>query len=117
MAELLAQLIRKNNPRAKIPKELTKWATALDRLHRLDGEEQEGKSVPIPWSEIEHVLRWGQQDEFWQTNILSAGTLRKQYGQLWAKMKADGNGQSGGRRGGTSSVDERAITEWENDRP
>jgi len=37
-------------------------------------------------SEIGQVIEWCQQDQFWQSNILSTSKLRKQYDQLVIKM-------------------------------
>ena len=42
---------------------------------------------------IEAVIRWCQQDPFWQSNILSAETLRKQFDRLELRMQNQ-NGSS-----------------------
>jgi hypothetical protein len=36
--------------------------------------------------ELEQVICWCQEDDFWKNNILSTGKLRKQYDQLVLKM-------------------------------
>ena len=41
----------------------------------------------IDIDDVKDVLVFSQQDEFWQTNILSASKFRKQYLTLLAKMK------------------------------
>ena len=46
--------------------------------------------------DIEHVIDWCQQDDFWKSNILSTVKLRKQFDQLSMKMKK-GNGNTGGK--------------------
>jgi len=76
LAQLLADLMRRNDPKARVPADLTSWAVDLDRLHRIDGRD---------WPEIERVMRWCQSDDFWRGNILSASKLRKQFGQLVLK--------------------------------
>ena len=74
---LLKELMLRNNPKAKIPTNLQKWATEIDRAIRLDNR------TP---GELEQALRWSQDDEFWMTNILSAKTLREQFDKLWMRM-------------------------------
>jgi len=86
LAKLLYDLILENDPKAKNPK-LPNWAADIDKLHRLDGRSFE---------EIEAVIRWCQQDDFWHTNILSAGKLRSQFQQLILKMKGNGDGTNRG---------------------
>lgn len=39
--------------------------------------------------QIAYVIRWSQQDDFWQANILSASKLREKFDQLVAKIRAD----------------------------
>ena len=39
-------------------------------------------------ADIEKVIKFSQQDDFWKLNILSADKLRKQYDKLFIKMKA-----------------------------
>jgi len=43
--------------------------------------EQDGRAV----DEIREVIIWAQDDDFWHTNILSMGKLRKQWDQLILK--------------------------------
>jgi len=76
LSNLLFNLILKNNPKAKTPN-FNSWAKHIDFAIRIDGRTPE---------ELEQVIRWCQKDSFWQSNILSAEKLRKQFDQLWIKM-------------------------------
>lgn len=76
LAKLLFGLIREWKPNYREP-DLQKWAVHIDRLIRLD------ERTP---AEVERVIRWSQQDEFWRGNILSAEKLRNQTDTLEAKM-------------------------------
>lgn len=73
---LLMNLIKNRNPKFKEPN-LQEWAKHIDRMVRLDK-----RTI----KEVEAVLRWCQEDEFWQNNILSTEKLRKQFDQLSLKM-------------------------------
>ena len=53
------------------------WASDVDKAARLDGR---------TFSELSAVFEWARTDEFWRTNVLSGGKLRKQYDQLYVKM-------------------------------
>lgn len=79
LAEKLQAFILGNNPNARTPTSLQKWAGDFDRMIRLDKR-------PIP--EIEAVMEFSQRDSFWRSNILSAGKLREKYDQLYLKGKA-----------------------------
>lgn len=78
LSKLLDNLIRKRHKGFKSPN-FQKWAGAIDRMIRLDKHNA---------NDIEAVIRWSQQDSFWQNNILSTEALRKQYDQLFLKMKS-----------------------------
>jgi len=82
LAELLLSLILARKPDFKKPN-LQGWAKDIDRMIRLD------KRTP---EQIEAVIRWCQQDLFWQSNILSAAKLREKFDQLELRMKGS-NGQ------------------------
>lgn len=58
---------------------LQSWASHFDRVNRIDGQS---------WMDIGNVLKFSQEDKFWQTTILSAEKFRKQYFQLMAKIKS-----------------------------
>lgn len=77
LSELLFSLIIKRDEKHKRPN-IQKWAVHIDRLIRID------KRTPTA---IETVIEWCQQDDFWQSNILSTVKLRQQFGSL--KMKMD----------------------------
>ena len=63
--------------------DLQKWAIDFDKIIRIDGRDPK---------DVATVLHWCQQDNFWQDNILSPATLRKQYSQLVLKMRKSGIG-------------------------
>ena len=64
-----------------------KWAVDIDRMLRID------KRTP---DEVEAVIAWATQDDFWQSNILSAGKLRKQFDQLQGQIRRGGVKAIGG---------------------
>jgi len=78
LSELLWTLILKRNPNHKKPN-LQNWAKHISLMIRVD------KRIT---GEIEKIIRWCQDDLFWQNNILSTDKLRKQYDQLKLKMEA-----------------------------
>lgn len=83
LSERLAGLILDNSPHnsslieGKRAASVLRWAEDLDKLNRIDKQS---------WEHIEEVMDWSQQDEFWKSNILSGGALRKSYDRLSAKM-------------------------------
>lgn len=80
LATLLSELMTQNNPERKPtrPQQLNKWANSV-RLMR----EQDKRSI----DQIEDMIRWSQQDDFWRTVILSMDNLRKNYDKLWLQRK------------------------------
>jgi len=76
-AKKLKSLMLQNNPKAKIPKSLDDWANGVRLM-----VEQDKRTL----EEIDKVIEWSQKDDFWKTNILSMGKLRKQFDQLTMKM-------------------------------
>ena len=76
LAELLLEKILLRNPNHKKPN-LQTWAKDIDLMLRIDSRTPE---------DIRRVIKWCQADTFWQSNILSAAKLRKQFDQLWLKM-------------------------------
>lgn len=78
LAGHLRGMIQGNNPKARVPKKLDKWALEFDRAMRLDGRTYE---------ELTAVIEWSQKDSFWHTNILSAEAVRRQYDRLYLAMK------------------------------
>jgi hypothetical protein len=77
LAELLLNLILSQKPDLKKPN-LQTWAKDIDKMIRLDGRTPE---------RIEPVIRWVQQDQFWQSNILSPRSLHKHFDTLEKKMR------------------------------
>ncbi|MFW6280955.1 MAG: hypothetical protein ACOC2I_03780 [Halanaerobium sp.] len=91
----LIELIEKNNPRASLPTKdptdplFKKWAKEIERLKRLGpvgAKAKENKGYSL--EEIRDIISFSQQDQFWQSNILSAKKLRKQVIKLENKMKS-----------------------------
>ena len=74
MAKKLKSLILSNNPGAKTPTDLSKWAAEFERMERID------KRTP---EQIYAVMEFSQKDAFWKSNILSAKKLREKYDTLW----------------------------------
>jgi hypothetical protein len=79
-ANLLLRLIQKNNPNYKPPANLESWANEF-RLMR----EQDNRTT----EQIDYVIKWSQQDNFWKANILSAGAVRRQFDKLVAKIQQE----------------------------
>lgn len=77
LASFLFSQILNRKPDFKKP-DLQKWANHIDKMIRLDQRKPE---------RIEAVIKFCQQDDFWQDNILSAETLRKQFDKLELKMQ------------------------------
>lgn len=90
---LLIELLRKNDPLAKIPANLHRWQTEADRLLGLDGR---------PLEESKKVLAWCQADDFWKANVLSMPKFRQKYPNLKLRMEA-GNGKQSGQGWGSGA--------------
>jgi uncharacterized protein YlaN (UPF0358 family) len=75
----LQNKIIENNPafKERTDSQLQKWCKEIDRLIRLDKAKT---------ADIKKIIDWVYQDSFWNSNILSAGGLRKHYPQLWKKV-------------------------------
>jgi phage replication O-like protein O len=83
MAQLLFSLIQKRNTGHKKPN-MQKWAMHIERMIRLDNRSIEN---------IEKIIYWCQENDFWQNNILSTEKLREKYDQLMLKMESE-NGRA-----------------------
>ncbi|MCP4611102.1 MAG: hypothetical protein GY845_20530 [Planctomycetes bacterium] len=81
LAQLLLDLIVQRKQNFRKPN-VQKWAVHIDRLIRLDK-----RSL----AQIEAVISWCQQDDFWKNNILSTDKLRKQIDKLELAMEKDNN--------------------------
>lgn len=88
MTNLLVELMRRNDPQARIPASLDRWEAEADRLLRLDGRTLD---------EARQVLEWAQGNDFWKGNILSMAKFREKFPALKLKM-------AGGVRGAIGST-------------
>lgn len=79
LSTLLFDLIKKRKPTFKKPN-LQTWSKHIDLMIRVDN-----RSQPI----VAAVIKWCQQNDFWQNNILSTQKLRVQFDQLELKMNQD----------------------------
>lgn len=77
LSVLLRDLIlrRDENSRCKNA-DMQKWSKDIDLLHRKDNRSYE---------DIEKIIRWCQQDNFWKANILSTHKLREKFDSLYQK--------------------------------
>jgi len=84
---------------------LESWANDV-RLMR----EQDGHTL----DEIKQVFEFANTDQFWQTNVLSTGKLRKQFSTLHSKM-TNGESNATGSNGYQSASDrqQQARQDWE----
>jgi len=86
-SQLLLDLILERKPNftegqdTRREKTLQRWAVHIGRLIRTN------KRTP---EQVEAVIRWCQQDDFWQNNILSTEKLRKQIDKLELAMEKTG---------------------------
>ncbi len=82
LARYLRDRIIRWKPDAKVPEAtpvaLATWADDMRKMIDLDKRSK---------YDIQLVIQWATDDSFWQTNILSAGTLRKQYDKLDGNMR------------------------------
>jgi hypothetical protein len=76
LSEYLFSKIQENNPKAKNAN-LQVWAKQIDLMLRVDNRTPD---------DIQAVIDWCQDDDFWKINILSTDKLRKQFDKLYLKM-------------------------------
>lgn len=74
----LLEKIKTNNAKFKEPNKQT-WCKDIELMLKKDGRSPE---------EVEQVIDYAQQDEFWKCNILSAYSLRKQFDRLYIQSQA-----------------------------
>lgn len=79
LCNLLADLYRDNGNKRPNPNQKS-WHDACRLLMTKDGPDGAGWQV----RQIEIIMRWALQDEFWKGNIQSMPTLRKQFDKLRA---------------------------------
>jgi hypothetical protein len=84
LSELLLNLIMKRRETFKRPN-LQKWAQHINLMIRKDKRSYE---------EIESVIRWSQENQFWRNNILSTRKLREKFDRLALQMTDDKNQQA-----------------------
>lgn len=80
VCQLLADLIRQNDPKAKVDPASKRWRDAARLLIDADRRTVD---------EIEQVIRWCQTDQFWQSNVLSLPKLREKFQQLALRMRTE----------------------------
>lgn len=80
LAELLANQMVRNNPQAKIPRNLSSWYVEAEKLLLVDNR---------PFQQAAEVLVWCQTDQFWRSNILSMKKFREKYDQLFLRKNSN----------------------------
>jgi hypothetical protein len=80
LSQLLFEKIKIHDEKCKEP-DFQKWADSIDKLLRLDKRTK---------TEIEQVINWCQNDDFWHKNILSTSKLRDKFTQLFIGMNKGG---------------------------
>lgn len=78
-AELLLELIQKNNADVKQPN-LDNWAQDFRDIRVIDKK---------PDEQTKYLIKWTQKHDFWMSNILSPSKLRKQWDTLVIQVKAE----------------------------
>lgn len=77
LSQLLFDLMRKNNPTCK-EQNIQSWCKHIDFMIRLDGRTHE---------QIETIINFSQNDNFWKANILSTSKLREKFDTLTMQDK------------------------------
>jgi hypothetical protein len=91
VADLLRLRILQNNPTARVTDDqVRKWAGEADAMMRLDKRTEQ---------QIAEHIDWSQKDQFWRSNILSIGALRKQFDRITMKMQEESSKRQGGTSG------------------
>ena len=95
LTEKLIDLILANNKRAALPpKKLTNskfqsWVNSISKLHQLGPlNAKAAANKGYSWQEIERLIEFSQQNQFWKNNILSARALRKQIIKLENQLQS-----------------------------
>jgi DNA-binding Lrp family transcriptional regulator len=99
LSRFLLDLLLNRQPDLKKP-DLQKWAKEIDLMIRVDNRTPD---------EIEQVIRWCQQDSFWQTNIRSTRKLREKFDQLKDKMAHPSQRRAAG---GLSKSERERMAIW-----
>nr|DAV75072.1 MAG TPA: helix-turn-helix domain protein [Caudoviricetes sp.] len=84
IVEKMHEMIKKRLPnranKKRTQAQLQKDIETIEKIHRLDG---------YSYAEINAVMKWSQEDDFWSQNILSTAKLRKQFDKLVLRMRAE----------------------------
>lgn len=80
LSQRLRDGILRNNPTAKTPADLSKWAKVVDLMIRID------KRTP---QQVAAVIDFSQFDSFWKQNVLSMDAVRRQFDRLVIKAMAN----------------------------
>ncbi|MGM0549346.1 MAG: hypothetical protein ACQER0_08765 [Bacillota bacterium] len=94
LSEKLIDLILENNPRVPLPpkdisdRKFQGWVNTINKLNQLGPfSAKAGENKGYSWQEIEQLIEFSQQNQFWKNNILSAKDLRKQIIKLENQLK------------------------------
>lgn len=99
LCDLMIEMLKSNG--ARTPSKISKqWHDAARLLIDRDGYTPK---------QVEWVMRWAMNDDFWRTNILSMPTLRKQFDRLKMRALAEHEQQKTAPR--SSSARERRLEE------
>jgi hypothetical protein len=102
MAEKLKAYILENNPNAKTPDDLSNWATDLERMMRIDKRTEQ---------QIFAVMEFSQRDQFWKSNILSAGKFREKFDTLLLQKDRPMQNHSGKQAPQAGNFQQRPIAD------
>ena len=89
----LRNYIKQNIPKQPVPdkdvESMQEWALSMDRLNRIGTQ---GGNEGFTWQEIDELIEYSQNHDFWYSNILSPSKLRKQSVRLFEEMKNENEG-------------------------
>lgn len=102
LASRLEEHLTRNNPGRKptAVSTIQQWA---DEVRLMAERDERALSM------IRDVLDWSQDDDFWKTNILSMGKLRKKFDQLVLQMRREAKASPNGK-------ESSGFQEWVPDR-
>lgn len=85
LAHKLAKNVKEHFDFVKLEqKDIERWASDIEKLHRIDGQD---------WKAIEWVIEWVHQNSFWCQNIRSGQTLRAKFEELKIRIKSEENSE------------------------
>lgn len=79
----LVELMKGNDPKAKIPADLSKWEDEADKLLRIDGRTPGEAGAVLEWCQNHRTESFS-----WAANIHSMGKFREKFPTLLGQMKA-----------------------------